>query len=180
MLTKCPECKREVSSEANSCPHCGFLHCQLDEGTSRSLRLVRGYTKPTFTDGYSPNNVSGYSKPHGLAKASQHDPTIPEYYRAYCSYCGKEVKALERLETQTRGGVFIDTPGPGGVILPLQQIKRIHVCPHCNSRVMTASDIAISDQEYERFEFGFNCLLIVLAICGIAVVVLVIWAMNAK
>ena len=23
-LTKCPECSREVSSQAGSCPHCGF------------------------------------------------------------------------------------------------------------------------------------------------------------
>ena len=36
-LIKCPECKREVSDRAFTCPHCGY---QLRKDVSRANRLV--------------------------------------------------------------------------------------------------------------------------------------------
>ena len=40
-LIKCPECGKEISTEAASCPHCGYpLH--KEEGPSKSM----GYPAP--------------------------------------------------------------------------------------------------------------------------------------
>ena len=65
MLVKCPECQKEVSSEASSCPHCGyplkeekkdelkaidFSNCEviLERGVARYLRVLTYVLGPVF------------------------------------------------------------------------------------------------------------------------------------
>lgn len=41
-LTKCPECSKEISNKAETCPHCGFKLAQAASGILKSLaKLVR-------------------------------------------------------------------------------------------------------------------------------------------
>lgn len=41
MLVKCPECKKEVSSDAKSCPNCGYsISAVTIEKTSKSIKFL--------------------------------------------------------------------------------------------------------------------------------------------
>lgn len=40
MLTKCRECKKEVSSEAPSCPHCGIRRPAWEQEDRRQYRIA--------------------------------------------------------------------------------------------------------------------------------------------
>lgn len=59
-LTKCPECNKEVSTEANSCPHCGKPGPFVNEAAAKSLPDDDGQANDQTTD--TATKASGMNK----------------------------------------------------------------------------------------------------------------------
>lgn len=122
-LSNCPECKKEISSKARTCPHCGYAPKKSSGCTSVVLFVIGLFIVMAIVGGLSDSNESTSFTPtkldalrHAESKikpllkspSTAEFPSYSERYKNVTGCCG-EFKINSWVDSQNGFGATIRT-----------------------------------------------------------------------